>query len=87
MDTLLFNIFGYKTNKLINDAVIKIQYTYKNYRNYQIKKRIDIIRNLIPEKEENYDKLLLEETKYWNSLRNKIKKNESWELLDLQGYR
>ena len=82
MDTILFNVFGYKTNKLINDAVIKIQWTYKNYRNYQIKKRIDIIRNLIPEKD-NYDKLLLEEIEYWNSQRNKIKKDESWELLDL----
>ena len=82
MDTILFNVFGYKTNKLINDAVIKIQWTYKNYRNYQIKKRIDIIRNLTPEKD-NYDKLLLEEIEYWNSLRNKIKKDESWELLDL----
>ena len=75
MDNFLYKTIGYKTDFLLYYSAIKIQKTYKNYRDYQIKKRIDILKNNIPEKKNNRkdeddDK---DELKYWNQMRNLIK--------------
>ena len=83
MDRLIFNSVGYRTDSLLNKSAKKIQNAYKNYRDYQIKKRIDIIRNLIPDKKFNEnpseeedkegDEEVDEEKLYWIGLRNIIK--------------
>ena len=73
MDKYYFKYFGYKTNFLINESAKKIQKAYKNYKDYQLKKRIDVIKNLIPEKNINLETEITEEKKYWETLRKYIK--------------
>ena len=78
MDQYIFTIFGYQTNKLLDDSARKIQKAYLNYKDYQIKKRLDIIKKKVPQKFNNdYN----QEIEYWNSMRNFIKyenKNYMW---------
>lgn len=70
MNNFIYKIIGYRTNDLLNDSAVKIQKTYRNYKDYQIKKRLDVINNLIPEKDNNND---FEEITYWLSMRKFIK--------------
>ena len=73
MDKFYFKYFGFCTNNLKNVSAKKIQKAYKNYKDYQLKKRTDIIKNLIPYENINYDDEIKEENKYWIALRKKIK--------------
>ena len=76
MDYAIFNVLGYKTNKLLNECASKIQKSYRNYRSYQIKKRIDYIYNVGRQNndENNYlNEIINEELEYWNNMRYKIK--------------
>jgi len=75
MDYAIFNVFGYKTNKLLNEYASKIQKSYRNYRSYQIKKRIDYIfsSRQLNDDDNNYQNEINEELEYWNNMRYKIK--------------
>ena len=81
MDNLLYRVIGYKTDKYQNKSAIKIQKAYKNYRNYQINKRLDIIHNLIPENKKSINKENLEELLYWKEMRDIIKTKSDWCLV------
>ena len=78
MDYFIYNILGYKTEKIINESAKKIQKAYRDYRSYQIKKRIDIIQNKIPEKKIDSDREIYEENIYWQELRNSVKDKTDW---------
>tara|TARA_B100000401_G_C52348108_1_gene504392 strand:+ start:79 stop:351 length:273 start_codon:yes stop_codon:yes gene_type:complete len=82
MDKYYFKYFGYKTNFLINESAKKIQKAYKNYKEYQLKKRIDIIKNLISYENVNYDDEIKEENKYWIALRKKIKYAKNYIIVE-----
>ena len=81
MDKLLYNIFAYKTDLLFNNSAIIIQRAYKNYKTFQIKRRIDIIKNLIPNKKDNIELENTEELTYWNNMRKIIKSDKEWVIL------
>ena len=76
MDFYLYKVFGYKTNNLLYFSALKIQKAYKNHKDYEIKKRLDIINNNNFPKNTNYEKDIYdenEELKYWGQMRNIIK--------------
>ena len=81
MDKYYFKYFGYKTNFFIHESAKKIQKVYRNYKEYQLKKRIDVIKRLIPEKNINLEKEIVEENKYWETLRKFIKYDNDYSLI------
>ena len=81
MDKLLYNIFAYKTDQLLDNSAIIIQRAYKNYKTFQIKRRIDIIKNLIPNKKDNIELENTEELTYWNNMRKIIKSDKEWYII------
>ena len=44
MDKLLYNYFGFNENHIKNQSAILIQHTYRNYKKYNLQKKIDMIR-------------------------------------------
>lgn len=72
MNKLIYDVTGYQTNALYRSAK-KIQDIYRDYRDYQINKRIDIIKGLVPYKEDDQVISEKEEDIYWKELRYYIK--------------
>ena len=83
MDKFLYNYFGFNENHIKNQSAILIQKTYRNYKNYSLKKKIDMIHygNKIKNKtEEKINKEIMEENEFWKNQRIRIK-NEKIKLI------
>ena len=79
MDSFLHNIFGYNTDNYLNKSARIIQRAYRNYKNFQINKIIDIIRNRAKCKDINYQEYIKINHDHWISTRNRIKyKDKNW---------
>ena len=83
MDKFLYNYFGINENYIQKQSAILIQKTYRNYKNYSLKKKIDMIHygNKLKNKtEEKINKEIMEENEFWKKQRIRIK-NEKIKLI------
>ena len=83
MDKFLYNYFGFNENHIKNQSAILIQQTYRNYKKYNLQKKIDMIRygnKLTNKTEERLNKEIMEENEFWKNQREKIK-NEKIKLI------
>ena len=74
MDKFLYNYFGFNENYIKNKSAILIQNTYRNYKKYNLKKKIDMIRygNKLTNKTNNkINQEIREENEFWNNQRMK----------------
>ena len=64
----------------MNECASKIQKSYKNYRSFQINKRIDFLHAphfFLPD-DETYENEVNEEIEYWENMRNRIKNKKRY---------
>ncbi len=83
MDKFLYNYFGLNENYIKNKSASLIQKTYRNYKNYSLQKKIDMIRygNKLTNKTNlRINKEIMEENEFWKKQRKKIK-NEKIKLI------
>ena len=83
MDKFLYNYFGINENYIQKQSAILIQKTYRNYKNYSLQKKIDMIRygNKLTNKTDNQiNKEIKEENEFWKNQRIRIK-NEKIKLI------
>ena len=83
MDKFLYNYFGLNENYIKNKSASLIQKTYRNYKNYSLQKKIDMIRygnKLTNKTEARLNKEIMEENEFWKKQRIKIK-NEKIKLI------
>lgn len=83
MDKFLYNYFGLNENYIKNKNASLIQKTYRNYKNYSLQKKIDMIRygNKLTNKTNlRINKEIKEENEFWKNQRIRIK-NEKLNLI------
>ena len=83
MDKFLYNYFGLNENHIKNQSAILIQQTYRNYKKYNLQKKIDMIRygnKLTNKTEERLNKEIMEKNEFWKNQRIRIK-NEKIKLI------
>lgn len=76
MDKLLYNYFGFNENHIKNQSAILIQHTYRNYKKYNLQKKIDMIQHgnkLTNKTEKRLNKEIMEENEFWKNQRIRIK--------------
>ena len=84
MDRVLYNYFGYNAESFQNENARLIQNTYRNYRRYNIEKKMDMMKygkKLTYITDKNLDKENEEELKYWRSERNFIKNDNKINII------
>lgn len=83
MDKLLYNYFGFNENYIKNQSAILIQHAYRNYKKYNLQKKIDMIQHgnkLTNKTEKRLNKEIMEENEFWKNQRIRIK-NEKIKLI------
>lgn len=76
MDKFLYNYFGYNEDYIKNQSAILIQKTYRNYKNYNLQKKIDMIcygNKLTNKTNLRINKEIKEENEFWKNQRIRIK--------------
>ena len=76
MDFFLYNYFGYNEGYIKNKKARMIQNIYRNYKNYNLQKKIDMIKyghKLTYKTNDNINQEINDEHKFWKTQRIKIK--------------
>ena len=85
MHKFLYNYFDYRTYELYKISAVLIQKTYRNYKKYQIQKRLNSIKFLKSESklDKIYDIHINNELDFWKTSRNLIKNKKQLKDYDI----
>jgi len=76
MDLFLYNYFGYNEGYIKNKKARMIQKIYRNYKNYNLQKKIDMIKyghKITNKTNDKINEEINDEHKFWKTQRIKIK--------------